>query len=178
MELLHEQRDSIVEAVDGHGGLDERLLSVLIEPAHPSGDGGGRDEKAASSLDRVPAGARPEHQDGEPLDGRVVRPLLGRQAVEASAQNAQLLGLQRDETTRGVELSRHAGARVRGALEAGAHLGKRESLEPDRTEQRALDAAFPVARQRDEMETRHGGNSRPSHGDREGAIREQPAHDS
>jgi hypothetical protein len=71
--------------------LDERVGALLVQPPGPRGHRKRRDQQPARGLGYRPATGGPQLEDGQALDGRVVRTPMGRQALHARILDADLL---------------------------------------------------------------------------------------
>ena len=78
LEPTDEVRDELRKPADRLSDLDEGVGTFLVEAPVPVDDGQWRDEQVPGGLGERPAPRGSEFQDGEPLDGRVVGPALGR----------------------------------------------------------------------------------------------------
>jgi hypothetical protein len=68
--------------------LDQRVGAFVVQPMHPRDDGERRDEHAPGRLCERPSPCRAQLEDREALDGRVVRPALGRELLHPGVLDA------------------------------------------------------------------------------------------
>lgn len=142
-ERAHELADEVGEAIDGNGGLHERVGPVLVEPPHPRRDGGWRDEEAARRLGGGPAAGGAQGEDGEALVRRIVRPLSRRDAHEAGIFDAQLLAERGDLALQALALGRQPHARERAVGAPSSHVREAEVREGDGVKQRGAGMLGP-----------------------------------
>lgn len=95
-EPVDELGDEGGEAVHRRGGLDQRLVALLVEAAHLVGDRVRRDQEPPRRLGDGPAACGAEGQDGDALDRRIVGAVAGRDGVEAGAEDPVLLADKRE----------------------------------------------------------------------------------
>ena len=150
LQTAHEVGDEVREAVDRLADLDEGVRPLLVESAVPGRDGEGRHEEVAGRLGERPAPRRPQFENGESLDGRVVRPALRRDALHPRVLDAQLLAEERDFLAEPVVLLGEAGPGVPGVGGVAAGGGQGEPRQGDRVEGSGPDASGPPFRQGDD----------------------------
>ena len=140
--------DEVGEAIDGLGHADERVLALLVEAAHPVGEGLLGEEKAPRGLGDGPPARGAEGEDGEPGGRRVVRASRRRDVLEASPQDASLLLERGDLGERDVALGDEADASDAAVEAPSADVGGDEVREREGVQRGGARVRGPRAWQR------------------------------
>ena len=85
LEPAHDVAHEIGEAIHRITDLNDGPGALLIQTMHPRGDRGRRDEKPAGRLRQGPTAGCSKLEDGEPLDGWIVGPTLGRRSAPSGS---------------------------------------------------------------------------------------------
>ena len=146
LEESHDHAHELRILVDGHGNLDERVGSFLVEALVPVRDRKGAHEKACGGLGLRPAACGAQLQDRKSFDGRVVRPPVRWDRLHASVFDAHFLPQQFDLAAEPLVLSRQPDAGVIVVLGQAAGMSRGRSRQGDGVDDGRADAARPSLR--------------------------------
>jgi hypothetical protein len=139
-QTAHHMGHEFGEAVHRFAHLDQRSRTFLVEASHPGCNGRRGHQHVIGGLSLGPPACRPQFQDGQPLNGEVVRSALGWDALHLDILEVHLLLNKEELICEAGNLSR---ARI-GGIDLSEGCGQGESGERDGVDRRRTDPTRPV----------------------------------
>jgi hypothetical protein len=144
LEALDHVGDEFGELVDRYPDLHECSGSVFVQPPHPRGNGGGRDQQMPGRLRQRPCPCRAQLENRQPFGRWVVRPALGRDSQHPRVLDPHLFPDQGQLLSQSVVLSLEPDPCIPVVGGPTARGSQREVGQGDGVDHGRLDLAGPA----------------------------------